>query len=123
MTNGGKLEPLYLGGAHTKRDDKIKPDGTPVGNLDIFSGERFKAIVQRRFPEAVFLAEENQRGPEGVARALADKESLICSIDGLEGTGNRGAGLFSYGSSVSLLRGEQITLGVDFLTYKRGAPW
>ncbi|MBI3589566.1 MAG: hypothetical protein HY093_04125 [Candidatus Liptonbacteria bacterium] len=96
------LIPLYLRTTHSNRDDKIKSDGTPVGNIDVYAGDRLRSLILRRFPSDVIIAEEDEKSPEEVARILADKTTRQGSADGLDGTGNRGMRLLSYGAMLSL---------------------
>ncbi|MEK7181167.1 MAG: inositol monophosphatase family protein [Patescibacteria group bacterium] len=109
-----EFTPVYIGTTHSPRGDKIKNDGTPVGNLDVLAGKKLKAIIQRRFPGDVVLAEEDKRDPQEIGRILADQTSRIWTVDGLDGTGNRSMRLLSYGAAVALRQGGQILFAFIF---------
>lgn len=111
----GRMLPLYLRKPGDKRKDKIKPeDGTPVGKLDVYAQDRLIRVVKRFFPNDVFLAEEDMKSPKEIKKILADQTTYQWSIDGLDGTGNRGMRLLSFGAMLALRKGNKIVLAILF---------
>ena len=104
------LTPRYIGRSHDKRNDKIKSDGTPVGNLDLYAMEKIRELIFEYFPGEVTIGEEDKKSAEQMRKLLSDKDGCQWTIDGLDGTGNRGMGTNSFGAMISRRQGEKILL-------------
>lgn len=114
-----KMLPQYIGKAHDPRGDKIKPaDGTPVGNLDLYAAERLGALIAQYFPRERIIGEEDQRSDADVFSLLANRGEYQWTVDGLDGTGNRGLGTFSFGAMVARRRGDEILYAAIFVPAK-----
>lgn len=110
--------PQYIRRAHARRDDKIKPDGTPVGNLDVFTAERLRTLIVSEFSGERIIGEEDQRSDDDIAQLLANREECQWTVDGLDGTGNRSLGTFSFGAMVAQRRGDEILFAAIFVPTK-----
>lgn len=108
------LTPRYVGNPHDKRDDKIKNDGTPVGNLDIYAMEKLQRLISKYFPGETTIGEEDKRGAEQMHRLLDDQEQYQWTIDGLDGTGNRSMGTNSFGAMISRRHGGKILFAATY---------
>ncbi len=114
-----EMLPYYLGKAHDPRGDKIKPaDGTPVGNLDVFAAVQLATLIAHYFPGERIIGEEDQRSDDDIRRILANREEFQWTVDGLDGTGNRGMGTFSFGAMVARRHGDEILYAAIFLPAK-----
>lgn len=109
----------YVGKAHDPRGDKVKPtDGTPVGNLDIFTMKHLETLISKYFPRERIIGEEDGRSDDEICRVLANREEYQWTVDGLDGTGNRGMHTFSFGAMVARRRGDEILYAAIFLPAK-----
>jgi len=108
------LTPLYIGKAHDKRGDKIKNDGTPVGNLDFYAMEKILGLISTYFPGEQTISEEDEKDTDEMTRILADQTKCQWTVDGLDGTGNRRMGTNSYGAMVSRRQGDTIIFAAIF---------
>lgn len=105
----------YILQKHDQRDDKIKPlDGTPAGSHDHSTKGKLEALVAEFFPDAFIISEEDEKSPIEIARILARQDELQVSVDGLDGTGNRGMRLLSFGGTVALRKGPDILFAAVF---------
>lgn len=119
------LIPQYLGTAHSARGDKIKNDGTPQGNLDLSTLQNLSSFIAEHFPGDRVIGEEDERSKEAMEMLLARGDECQWTVDGLDGTGNRGMRTNSYGAMISRRYGEKILFAaifrpVDEVLYRNG---
>ncbi len=107
------LIPSYMGKPHDKRDDEIKNDGTPVGNLDLYIMEKLQELISKHFPGEITIGEEDKKSLEEMLR-LMNQRKCQWTIDGLDGTGNRSMNTNSYGAMVSRRQGNIILFAAIF---------
>lgn len=105
-----KLLPLYVGSAHGNVGTKIKvkPDTTPVVDLDNLALARLRELIQAHFPEDLTIGEEDRRSPAEMARILSDQDRCQWTIDGLDGTWHYIRRTNSYGGMASRRQGNRI---------------
>jgi len=104
------LTPRYVGKTHDTRDDKIKSDGTPAGDLDRHAMELLRNLIgaEEFFYEERTIGEEDKTNPKEMERILSAQDEWQWTIDGLDGTGNRSMRTNSYGAMVARRRGGKI---------------
>ena len=113
-----QLMPAYIG-TIGQRYLRLKSDGTPVGELDILTMNKLKECIAAHFPHDLIVGEEDETDSETMQRILADHERIHWTVDGLDGTGNRGMGTFSFGAMVARRRGDEILYAAVFLPAKQ----
>ena len=102
------LTPRYIGGPHDPRNDKIKNDGTPVGNLDLYAMTKIRELIEKNFPGDSTIGEEDKKSADQMRELLNDQANCQWTIDGLDGTGNRSMCTNSFGAMVSRRKGDKI---------------
>lgn len=109
-----ELTPRYLLDPHDERNDKIKSDGTPVGNLDVYAQMRLQELISRYFPDEITIGEEDKKSADQMREILNNQTQCQWTIDGLDGTGNRSMGTNSFGAMVSRRLGGKILFAAMF---------
>ncbi|MEF3193067.1 MAG: inositol monophosphatase family protein, partial [Halothiobacillaceae bacterium] len=89
---------------------RLKPDGSWLTEADLAMQARVQRELAARFPAIPFLGEEMDEDEQ--RRLMRHAEQGLWVLDPLDGTSNFAAGLPIFASSLALIRGGRVVLGV-----------
>lgn len=89
----------------------MKPDDTPVTEVDVAVEKKIKATLANALPEAGFFGEET--GKSAGSAATGQGGNLQWLVDPIDGTKSFVRGMPFYSTQIALLDGERFLLGVS----------
>lgn len=111
-----ELLPRFRSTARAEKDD-----GSVVTEADIATQAALKQALAARWPQFVFLGEEMDEATQ--RKLLSVESSGVWCVDPLDGTSNFAAGIPFFATSVALLVGGQVELGVMYDPIRQECFW
>ncbi len=85
----------------------FKSDDSPVTEVDIAAEQAISAILQARFPEAIFYGEETGKSDE------TERAALLWLVDPIDGTKSFIRGMPFYSTQIALAVDQKLCVGVS----------
>jgi len=86
---------------------QLKPDDSPVTEVDVAAEKTISEILQTALPEAVFFGEETGKS------AVTEQAELLWLVDPIDGTKSFIRGMPFYSTQIALAVDQQLSVGVS----------